>query len=408
MKREIAELEAQMAQTMPADKHKRGGSAGYGIVLVDVAALSPNMQLMVCSGSVLVLYLLFGLCQEFLVKVKYGDTKGWYITFIQFSYYTSFALAQRRSPPDAGEGADSVRGAGFIADTLRPWRRTVPLSNYIVLGVLQAMCVGLSNVSLQHLTYPTHTLLKASKALPALAYGALIHRRTFARVDVLGVVCMGLALWLIVSADFRSITEEYEDPDDFSARYMQESSEIGLVLVSIALLLEVVIGSVQERMTATLSVEHDELILYTHAVGTAFLGAIALVTGELAEGMMMTFDHPSMVLIFMTLSTTGYYGVTVLKVLTKHCGSLPALLTTSTRKALALVLSVYVFPKSWDARHTGGAILFIAGTLLSSSASKMKLRRWLGDSAVGRALQLDGRNARSLRSREAAKERVSR
>ena len=57
MKREIAELEAQMAQTMPADKPKRGGSAGYGIVLVDVAALSPNMQLMVCSGSVLVLYL---------------------------------------------------------------------------------------------------------------------------------------------------------------------------------------------------------------------------------------------------------------------------------------------------------------------------------------------------------------
>ena len=84
------------------------------------------------------------------------------------------------------------------------------------------------------------------------------------------------------------------------------------------------------------------------------------------------------------------------------------LLTTSARKALALVLSVCVFPKSWDARHTGGAILFISGTLLSSSASKMKLRRWLGDSAVARALQLDGRNARSLRSREAAKERVSR
>jgi len=37
------------------------------------------------------------------------------------------------------------------------------VSYYVILGGLQAMCMGLSNVSVQYLSYPTHILFKVQK-----------------------------------------------------------------------------------------------------------------------------------------------------------------------------------------------------------------------------------------------------
>jgi hypothetical protein len=39
------------------------------------------------------------------------------------------------------------------------------VSYYVILGGLQAMCMGLSNVSVQYLTYPTHILFKVKKKI---------------------------------------------------------------------------------------------------------------------------------------------------------------------------------------------------------------------------------------------------
>ena len=103
MRREIAELEAQMGNMQREETQiPCGGGAGHLLYL---------------SGRVLVCYSLFGLCQEYLVKIVYEDQMGWYITFVQFSYYTSFALAQRKW--------GSPCGVGVIPRGDKAWERTV-------------------------------------------------------------------------------------------------------------------------------------------------------------------------------------------------------------------------------------------------------------------------------------------
>eukprot|EP00802_Teleaulax_amphioxeia_P018536 Tamp_18730.p1 GENE.Tamp_18730~~Tamp_18730.p1 ORF type:complete len:420 (-),score=73.69 Tamp_18730:43-1188(-) len=379
MKREIAELEAQMGKTTGPDP--KGASAPW----IDIASMGPTQQLAVCAGSVLGLYLVFGLCQEYLIKVKYGDSMGWYMTLTQFSYYSSFAFAQRKWT-SKGEG---------------PWARSVPMSYYVILGGLQAACMGLSNVSVQYLSYPTHILFKSSKPVPALLYGAGFLRKRYLSVDWLAVVLMVTALRLVVSADMENearLDRLEDNEDNFTAVAVQQSSVLGIVLVSAALMAEVVIGSVQERVSSRFNAQLDELVFYTYFVGSFFVGIVCLVTGELWDGILVTFDEPHMVLAFICLSATGYYGVTALKLLVKYSGAFAALVTTTGRKCLALVLSVLVFPKMWTLEQSAAALLFIVGYLLSSSASKLKLRGWLGDSAIARILQLDTKRSRALRA----------
>lgn len=228
----------------------------------------PNVSVLSCpGGSVLVFYLLFGICQEYLVKIRHDDDMGWYITLIQFSYYTSFALAQRR-----------------LACAETPWQRTVPWSYYVILGGLQAMCLGLSNVSVQYLTYPTHILFKSSKPIPGLLYGAAFLRRRYISADWLGVFMMASGLFFIVVADF-STSSVVEGADDVSDEAeLQQSNSLGLILVTAALLSEVLIGSVQEKVMNKMKATQDELIFYTHLVGTIFLFFISGLTGELVQG----------------------------------------------------------------------------------------------------------------------------
>lgn len=79
-------------------------------------------------------------------------------------------------------------------------------------------------------------------------------------------------------------------------------------------------------------------------------------------------------------------------------GPLPTLLTTTGRKAMGLALSVAFFPKPFGGVYVAGALIFFAGTLLQSSAVKVRLRAVLGgNSLAGRLLQAEPRRRRAVR-----------
>lgn len=59
---------------------------------------------------------------------------GWYLTLIQFGYYTVF---------------------GWIECRIRNISRKIPIRNYLLLAFLTLGTMGLSNSSLGYLNYPT-------------------------------------------------------------------------------------------------------------------------------------------------------------------------------------------------------------------------------------------------------------
>ena len=111
-------------------------------------------------------------------------------------------------------------------------------------------------------------------------------RRRYISADWLGGFMMASGRFFIVVADFNSTNlgaGPGADGDD-SEEQLQQSNSLGLILVSAALLSEVLISSVQEKIMSKLKATQDELIFYTHLVGTCFLFFISLLTGELAQG----------------------------------------------------------------------------------------------------------------------------
>ena len=149
----------------------------------------------------------------------------------------------------------------------------------------------MSNVSVQYLSYPTHILFKSSTPILRLVYGSLMQGKRYVRVDYIGILLMfaGLSLLLVADARAASMLQGLEDKEDeinqmLINKMKQQSSYMGLLLVALALCCEVIIGLVQEKILRKLNASQDELVLYTHFVGTFFALFLGLVTGELFEG----------------------------------------------------------------------------------------------------------------------------
>lgn len=82
------------------------------------------------------IYLLF---QELIFSLEGFREYGWYLTLIQFAYYTVF---------------------GILESKLRGVTRRIPLSTYVILAFLTLGTMGFSNSSLGYLNYPTQVKRK--------------------------------------------------------------------------------------------------------------------------------------------------------------------------------------------------------------------------------------------------------
>jgi len=124
------------------------------ILCLDISNFSQTTQFLLCSIAVFVFYLLYGYMQELIFSINDFKPYGWYLTLVQFGYYTIFGLVETK-----------IRGIH---------KRKIPMSVYLLLAVLTLGTMGFSNASLGYLNYPTQVIFKCCKLIPVLAGGILI------------------------------------------------------------------------------------------------------------------------------------------------------------------------------------------------------------------------------------------
>lgn len=355
MKREIAELEAQVL--------KGGSRATVKLVGWDITELPPTAQFSLCAAGVLICYLSVGVLQEGLIRHDLDNELAWFLTFAQFLLYLIFAEVQRIK-----------RGAE---------RRKTPFSYYAILGLLQVATMGFSNLCVQYLNYPTQILFKSSKAVPTILFGALYHGRRYSPSDFIAISLMmlGMAIFCVTDA----ATFKHFHPN-------------GIAMVVIAIVADAVSSAVQEKIVTQYKAASDEVVLYTHLTGMIYLLIICVGSSEMGEGLAFTFERPHVFAKIFAFSLAGYLGASSLKALNTASGPLPTLLTTTCRKAMGLALSVAFYPKPFGGIYVIGAFIFFGGTLLQSSAVKVRLRAVLGGNSVfGKLLQAEPRRRRAVR-----------
>ncbi|GJN09296.1 hypothetical protein PR202_ga27292 [Eleusine coracana subsp. coracana] len=195
---------------------------------------------------------------------------------------------------------------------VNPWRAYVRLSA-VLMG-----SNGLTKGSLAFLNYPAQIMFKNTKVLPVMVMGAFIPglRRKYPSHEYVSAVMLVIGLILFTLADAQS-------SPNFSI--------IGVAMVSGALAMDAFLGNLQEAIFKMNPDTTQHLYVYA-------------------------------VLVFEALAT--FVGQVSVLSLIAIFGAATTALTTTTRKAVTLLLSYLIFTKPLTEQHVTGLLLITMGIVL--------------------------------------------
>lgn len=147
------------------------------ILCFDLTHYNGLTQFCLCCLGVFSFYLLYGYLQELIFTLDGFKPFGWYLTLVQFAYYTIFGYVERR-----------------LADSSAQSGRCIPMRTYLLLAFLTLGTMGLSNSSLGYLNYPTQVIFKCCKLVPVLLGSIVIQKKKHGPFDFLAAIAMCIGL----------------------------------------------------------------------------------------------------------------------------------------------------------------------------------------------------------------------
>lgn len=165
---------------IPNDNYQREAKPNkkeITILCFDLTHYNELTQFMLCCLGVFAFYLLYGYLQELIFTLDGFKPFGWYLTLVQFAYYTVFGCVERRLTDPSGKVS-----------------RCIPIRTYLLLAFLTLGTMGLSNSSLGYLNYPTQVIFKCCKLVPVLIGSILIQKKKHGPFDFLAAIAMCIGL----------------------------------------------------------------------------------------------------------------------------------------------------------------------------------------------------------------------
>lgn len=305
-----------------------------GIVL---SRFTKVTQFFVCVAGVFVFYLIYGYLQELIFSMEGFKPYGWYLTLVQFAFYSVFGLIELQLTRDR--------------------KRRIPGKTYLIIAFLTVGTMGLSNTSLGHLNYPTQVIFKCCKLIPVMLGGVLIQGKRYNVADVAAALCMSLGLIWFTLAD---------------STVAPNFNLTGVVLISLALCVDAVIGNVQEKAMKLHKASNSEMVLYSYSLGFLYILLGLACTRGLGPAVAFCSKNPLQTYGYAFLfSLTGYCGVSFVLALIKNFGALVAVTVTTGRKAMTIVLSFLFFSKPFTFPYVWSGLLVVLGIFLNVYSKNM-------------------------------------
>jgi len=298
----------------------------------DISIYSKKIQFIICVGGIFVFYLLYGYYQELIFRTEGFKPFGWYLTFVQFIYYTIFS---------------SLESVIILKDT----KRRIPIKTYVLLAFLTVGTMGMSNASLGYLNYPTQVIFKCCKLIPVMIGGILIQGKRYGALDFSSCFAMSIGLTFFILAD---------------SSLQPSFNHIGIGMMTLALSADAAIGNVQEKAMKAFSASNTEVVLYSYGIGVIYLFLTLIFNGMLLEGFKFFAQHPletyGYAFIF---SLTGYVGISFVLSLIRIFGALLAVTVTTCRKAVSIIISFMMFTKPFTIQYVWSGLIVLIGIFLN-------------------------------------------
>ncbi|KAL4713105.1 hypothetical protein ACJJTC_004491 [Scirpophaga incertulas] len=226
-----------------------GQKTAINILCLDITPYSKLTQFALCSAFVFICYLAYGYFLELIFSGPEVKPISLYITLVQF--LITMLLSYMES---------LIRN---------PIKRKVPLRTYALLAALTLGTMSFSNLALSYLNYPTQLIFKSCKLLPVMIGSIIILGKRYGFLDYVAAVIMCVGLTMFTLADSNT-------SPNFDI--------IGVIVISMALLCDAIIGNVQEKAMRQFQASNNEVVFYSYAIACVYLVAITSVSGILTSG----------------------------------------------------------------------------------------------------------------------------
>ncbi|ESP02474.1 hypothetical protein LOTGIDRAFT_138397 [Lottia gigantea] len=301
------------------------------LMCFDLTHSSRSVQFILLTAATFFFYLIYGYMQELIFRLDGFRPFGMYLTLVQFLYYVLFGLVELQLKEDK--------------------TRKIPIKTYLFLAFLTVSTMGLSNTSVGYLNYATQVIFKCCKLIPVLIGGILIQGKKYNIIDFSACICMSLGLILFTLAD---------------STVYPEFNLFGIVLISLAVCADGVIGNVQEKNIKQHGASNCEVVLYSYGIGFFYILGVLLVSGQLLPAFQFCQQYPIETYGYAVIfSITGYLGVNIVLTLVKSFGALTAVTVTTCRKAITIILSFIFFAKPFTINYIWSGCIVLLGIYLN-------------------------------------------
>lgn len=281
--------------------------------------------------SIITVYLVFYILQESLFKKKKCKSGG-FVTLIHFIMFFVFGLVDRKKVrPDCR-------------------KRCGPIKYHLYVGFFCIAGFSLSNYSMQLLNFPTWLLFKSARVLVTMLGGTLINGKRYGPYEYSGVFSIFLGLVVFSWGDWK-VLPSFNLP--------------GILLVLLALIMNSAQDNFQERGMRKYGVTENEMVICSYGTGSLMLFPYLLFSGELFEGLRFAAENPVGFAQIVFSGLLAYVGVVLVLALLRQTSALVAVITTSCRKALSIILSFIIFSKPFSMNYVYGTVLVFSGVFLN-------------------------------------------
>ncbi|CAL1536027.1 unnamed protein product [Lymnaea stagnalis] len=316
---------------MPEDPSGKETREVLRLWCFNLSYISRTWQFLILTSLTFAFYLVYGYMQELIFKLEGFRPFGWYLTLVQFAYYTLFGVAELQLRDDK--------------------TRKIPMKMYLLLAFLTVSTMGLSNTAVGYLNYPTQVIFKCCKLIPVLVGGILIQSKRFSLIDITACICMSVGLILFTLAD-NAVSPNF--------------NTYGIVLISVALCADGAIGNVQEKTLKQYGASNGEMVLYSYGIGFIYILAGLVASNNLLPAFSFCQQYPIETYGYAVIfSVTGYLGLYIVLTLVTSFGALIAVTVTTCRKAVTIVLSFIFFTKPFTHQYLWSGLVVVLGIYLN-------------------------------------------
>ena len=160
---------------------------------------------------------------------------------------------------------------------------------------------------------------------------------------------------------------------DYALDPLQFSS-MGLVLVSGSVIADSILPNAQEHLFKAGS-SRLEVTVFSNLFSLIGMTVITVGNGTLLQFANLIRRDSTLAMYFAIYTILSYASISCYMILVKRFGGVTAVVLTTARKAMSLVLSFFFFPKGFSWLYVHGSLLVLGAVMMASICKKMGSHR---------------------------------